>query len=66
MQFKKYIEHFAPEILVQGGEFPPGKDKQLIATIAQAVQMGFILFIIFGEVVFSTLGMPVPEFYQKI
>lgn len=31
LQLKKYIEQNAPEVIINGGEFPPGAGKQFIA-----------------------------------
>ena len=63
LQVKKYIEQSNPEILVTGGEFPPGPGKALLAKVFGFLQMGFMLFIFFGEQIFRMLNRPVPQFY---
>eukprot|EP00347_Sterkiella_histriomuscorum_P011547 403372038 len=66
LQVKKYIEQSAPEVIVTGGEFPPGPTKTLLAQVFSFVQMGFILFIFMGDALFRALNKPVPELYTRI
>ncbi len=66
MNLKKYIESIAPEVSVEGGEYPPGTGRQIAAKIVGFVQMGFLGFIIAGENLFQVLGRPLPAFYTQI
>ena len=56
MNLKKYIETIAPEVSVEGGEYPPGTGRQLAAKVLGFVQMGFLGFVIAGENLFQVLG----------
>ena len=56
LNLKKYIETIAPEVSVEGGEYPPGTGRQLAAKVLGFVQMGFLGFIIAGENLFQVLG----------
>ena len=66
MNLKKYIEQVAPEVSVEGGEYPPGTGRQLAAKIVGFVQMGFLGLIIAGENIFQVLGQPLPAFLSQI
>lgn len=66
LNLKKYIEQVAPEVSVEGGEYPPGTGRQLAAKIVKFVQMGFLGLIIAGENIFQVLGQPLPAFLSQI
>jgi hypothetical protein len=63
MELKRYIEIGSPEVLVTGVEHPASSQNKLIAKIMGFVQMAFLMFIIFGELLFRALNKPVPQFY---
>ena len=42
-----------------GGEYPPGKTQQIIATLISIIQYAFFALILIGETIFNMLGLPV-------
>jgi thioredoxin reductase-like selenoprotein T len=58
MELKKFIELSNPEVVVTGGEYPPGPTKTMIATIITVLQYLFWALIMIGESLFNMLGLP--------
>lgn len=66
MSLKKFVETQAPEVNVTGGEYPATPIKKLLASVLSMLQFGFMIFVMMGEPIFTALGRPVPQFYEKI
>jgi hypothetical protein len=60
------LKQTAPEVQVEGADYPPTDNKKFMAQVCSTVFMGFVAFMFFGEKVFQMLGRPAPQMYKDM
>lgn len=63
---KKMLEASFPGINVILSNYPPALPKRMLSKVVPVVQFGTIGMVMGGEHIFSTLGIPPPQWYHSL
>lgn len=67
-QLREFLETRNSKLIgfVEGTNYPPPKEKQIIGQIMSFVFMAGIALLLGGETIFQMLNMPEPQMYQSM
>jgi hypothetical protein len=65
LELRGFLENRNPNLIgyIDGENYPPPVHAQYIASAASLIFFGGIILLMAGENIFSSLGMPEPDFY---
>ena len=63
-QVRAHLQNLYPDLSIRGGNFSPGAVKEMLSKAVVLVYMAAIAALVIGNSFFTTLGLPVPDFFR--
>ena len=65
LELRSFLENRNPNLIgyIDGENYPPPLHAQYLASAASGIFFGGIILLMMGDSIFSSIGMPEPEFY---